>query len=82
MIKSLALMKIAKKLKVKNAWLAWIPVANFYILTQTAKQNGLWTLLFIGIIIPWIAGIVWLVIYGIGIWFLWLTGEKLKNHGL
>ncbi len=80
-IKSLALMKIAKKLKVKNAWLAWIPIGDFYLLTQTSKQSGWWTLLILGAFIPIIGGLFGLVLLGIGIWFLWITGERLKKSG-
>ena len=39
-IKALALMRIAKRTKTKNSWLAWIPIADFYLLTQTARQSG------------------------------------------
>ena len=80
-IKSLALMRIAQKTKTKNSWLAWIPIADFYLLTQTARQSGWWTLLFIGIFIPIVTGLVGLAILIITIWLLWLTGEKLKKNG-
>ena len=35
---SLGLMGLAKRAGVKNAWLAWIPVANVYILGDTADH--------------------------------------------
>ena len=34
-----ALMTIAKKTKTANPWLAWIPVANLYLVTQIAKVS-------------------------------------------
>ena len=80
-IKSIALMKIAKRTKTPNAWLAWIPIADFYLLTQTARQSGWWTLLFIGVFIPIVTGLVGLAILIITIWLLWLTGERLKKNG-
>jgi len=37
---------IAKKLKYKKAWLAWIPVANFFLYPILAKKIGFGVLLF------------------------------------
>ena len=42
---SLCLMLIAKKMGVANAWLAWIPIANIYLMTQMAGRPGWWTVL-------------------------------------
>jgi len=36
---SLALMITAKKLNVKNAWLAWIPIANTYLMSRMAQKH-------------------------------------------
>jgi len=41
---SWALMTIAKKTDTPNAWLAWIPIANLYLMTQVA-QIPWWTFL-------------------------------------
>lgn len=48
---ALAMMKIAQKTKTPNGWLAWIPIANLYLMTQLAKVPW-WTmlLLFLGFI--------------------------------
>jgi len=40
-------MKIAKKTNTSNAWLAWIPIANIYLLTKIAQKPGWWLLLFL-----------------------------------
>ena len=55
---SLALMTIAKKTDTENAWLAWIPFANTYLISQIA-QTPWWTfIVFIALIlIPIVGGI-------------------------
>lgn len=58
---SWALMTIADKTKTKNGWLAFIPIANVYLMTQIAKLNGWWTLVVLLPIIPVIGGIALLV---------------------
>ena len=42
---SFALMTIANKLNVQNSWLAWIPIANLYLMTQCAGLEWWWMLL-------------------------------------
>ena len=39
-IYSFLLMKIAQKTKTENAWLAWIPIANIFLMAFIAKKNG------------------------------------------
>jgi len=75
---ALALIGIAKKTKTKNAWMAWIPIANFYLVTQMAKLNGLWTLILLAYFIPGIGG---LVVAGIGIWMFWRIAERIRMPG-
>ena len=60
---SLAIMAIAKRTKTENAWLAWIPIANFYLITQIAKQNGLWTLALLAGFIPFIGPVDFGILY-------------------
>ena len=43
---SLTLMIVAKRLNVEPAWLAWIPIANLYLMSKIAKQPW-WPILFI-----------------------------------
>ena len=76
---ALAFMSIAKKTKTKNAWLAWVPIANFYLLTQMAKKSRHWTWILLLALIPLpFAG---LVIAGVGIWFFWIVAERIKFPG-
>lgn len=75
---AIALMAIAKKTKTKNGWLAFIPIANFYLITQMAGENGWWTLILLAVFIPGIGG---LAVFGVGVWFFWLIAEKIKFPG-
>lgn len=43
---AVALMTIAKKTNTKLPWLAWIPIANFYLMTRIAKVPW-WTMLIV-----------------------------------
>ncbi len=40
-------MTIAKKLKYKKAWLAWIPVANLFLIPILAKKDWVWGFMFL-----------------------------------
>jgi hypothetical protein len=44
---SLALQTIANKTATANAWLAWIPIANLFLLLSVAKKPLWWFLLFL-----------------------------------
>ena len=37
---------IANKTSTPNSWLAWVPVANIYLMCKVADKSGWWTLLF------------------------------------
>jgi hypothetical protein len=59
---SMCIMKIAQKLGVENAWLAWIPIINIWILVQCAGKEWWWILLcfipianIIAVIVIWMA---------------------------
>ena len=72
---SLAWMKIARKLKYKRAWLAWIPVANLAMILQLGGFH--WALIFL-ILIP-ILG--WAALAVLGIISLWRIFEKRRYPG-
>jgi len=60
---SLSLMKIAQKLGVENAWLAWIPIINLWILVQCAGKEWWWILLlFIPLVNIVVQVIIWMAI--------------------
>jgi hypothetical protein len=50
---SLTLMIVAKKTKTQPAWIAWIPLANYYLMAKTARMHW-WPLIFLigGLIFP------------------------------
>ena len=57
---SLALQIIARKTKTENAWLAWIPIANLYIMCKIADAPCWWLLL---LFIPFINFIIAIVLW-------------------
>ena len=75
---ALALMAIAKKTKTPNGWLAFIPIANIYLITQMAGVPAWYTLLVILPIIPFIGVIaMWVVI----IYMFWKIAEAIGKPG-
>ncbi len=75
---ALALMSIAKKTKTKNAWLAWIPIANIYLMTQVGKVPAWWTLSVLLPIIPFIGG---LALAAVMIYIWWKIAEAIHRPG-
>ena len=75
---ALALMGIAKKTRTPNSWLAWIPIANFYLITQMAKVSGLWTLFLLASFIPIAGG---LALFACTIWLFWRIAERIDMPG-
>ncbi|MFA6888407.1 MAG: hypothetical protein WC254_02840 [Candidatus Woesearchaeota archaeon] len=75
---ALALQAIAKRTKTKNTWLAWIPFANIYLMTQIGKLPGWVTLFVICTFIPHIGPFI-AAIFTITIW--WKIAEARKYPG-
>ncbi len=50
----LTVMKTAKRLNVEPAWLAWIPIANLYLILKMGKQPSWTMLLLLSGLIPYI----------------------------
>ena len=75
---AIALMTIAKKTNTKNGWLAFIPIANVYLITQIAGLSGWWTLIILASLIPFIGSLLMLVVM---IWMFWRIAEKIKYPG-
>ena len=55
------LWKIAQKFDLEYAWLAWIPIANLWVMCKLAGYGGAWFLLFI---VPCVG-----FIFGIYVWY-------------
>lgn len=65
---AIALMAIAKRTNTPNGWLAWIPIANIYLMTQIGKQSGWWTL---GILVAFIPVLGTLAVLALIIFLGW-----------
>ncbi len=75
---ALALYAIAKRTKTKNPWLAWIPFANIYLMTQIAKVPW-WTIFFLCFsFIPWFGPAV-VTVFTVVLW--WRIAEVRKRPG-
>ena len=72
---SLAWMTIARKLKYKHPWLAWIPIANMAMVFQLGGFHWAWIFLILIPILGWIALFVLVVIS------TWKIFEKRKYPG-
>ena len=71
---AIALMGIAKKTGTPNRWLAFIPIANVYLVTQMAGVSALWTLIIFAAIIPLIGGFA---VIAAMIWMFWHITAKI-----
>lgn len=79
-ISAFALMKIAQKTNTENAWLAWIPIANIFLMVFMAKKEWWWALIILlAGIVPIIGSIVSI---GVLIYVWWLICEKLNKPGV
>lgn len=60
---ALALQTIAKKTGTQNAWLAWIPLANIFLMLDIAKKPMWWFLLFLVPLVNLVMGVlVWMAV--------------------
>ena len=75
---AIVLMTIAKKTKTQNEWLAWLPIANIYLMTQIAKVPGWVTLAILLALIPLIGGLIFFAVY---IWLWWKIAEARQKPG-
>ncbi len=72
---SLAWYTLGKKLKYKNSWLAWIPIARWAMILQLGKFHWAWVFLILIPILGWIALFIILIISK------WTIYEKRKYPG-
>lgn len=78
---ALALSAIAKKTNTEPAWLAWIPVANIYLLTKIAKMPWWPMLLMIGFVIPFVNILAAIAIGVFSIIWYWKMYERVGRPG-
>ena len=55
---SFCLMKIADKLEIPNSWLAWIPIAQIWVMVRAAGKPGWWLVLFFIPLVNFIIGLI------------------------
>ncbi|MDD5192527.1 MAG: hypothetical protein PHX96_05285 [Candidatus Nanoarchaeia archaeon] len=72
---ALAWKTIARKLKYKNSWLAWIPIVNLAMILQLGGFHWAWIFLILIPILGWIALFVLIIIA------TWRIFEKRKYPG-
>ena len=65
------LQTIARKTDIPDDWLAWIPIANLYLLCKIAGRSGWWTLAFFVPLLNIVIAIIW--------W--WSIAEKRNKPG-
>jgi len=75
---ALALMAIAKKTDTPNTWLAWIPIANVYLMTQIAGLPEWYTLGILLGLIPFVGSIAVAVLF---VYFFWKIAEAIGKPG-
>lgn len=75
---SYALMTIANRTKTKYAWLAWIPIANLYLVVTIAKLPWPYVFLILVSLIPGIGGLAYM---GLMAWWFWRIAEVRKLPG-
>jgi|ERR1700690_1979100 len=57
---ALALQTIAQKTNTENGWLAWIPIANIYLMVMIARKPAWWFILFL---IPLVNIVMYVIIW-------------------
>ena len=75
---ALALMTIAKKTNTEPAWLAWIPIANVWLMIKIAGLQWWWIFLLLLPIVPVIGAIA---MYAAVIYIWWRIAEARKFPG-
>ena len=75
---SLALMAIAKRTKTRHAWLAWIPIANMYLMAKIGRQSG-W--LVFGFLLAFIPIIGIFIGLALSVYLWWKIAEQRNRPG-
>ena len=65
--RSLVLMALAKKTNTANAWLAWVPVADFYLMLEIGGLPGWYMVGLLVIFMPFFGSLLFIA----GMVFLW-----------
>ena len=80
-----ALMTVARKLKEEPAWLAWIPIANLWLMWKVSgtEQWSFWLVLagFLLGFIPLLGWLLNLTAIVLVFWWMWKLAERLGKPG-
>ena len=66
---AIALMTIAKKTNTPDAWLAWIPIANIYLMTRIVGVS------------PWLTALAIILYSPVMVFLLWKIAEVRQKPG-
>ncbi|MCK9614827.1 MAG: hypothetical protein M0R48_04895 [Candidatus Omnitrophica bacterium] len=75
---ALCLYLIAKKTAVEPAWLAWIPIANLFLMCNIAKISYLWLLGILGLFIPFVSILANIYLIGLFV-YVWYKIAIARN---
>ena len=78
---SFALMTLAKKMKMERSWLAFIPVANLYLMSKMAKMHWWPVLLVIGTFFSEINEFFGFALTVFAVIWMWKIFEEFKKPG-
>ena len=78
---SLTVMLTAQRLKVKNSWLAWIPIANLVLLANMAKMHWWPVLLLAAFWIPVVNFIAIIILVVFTFVWMWKICERRHRPG-
>ncbi len=76
-----ALMTLAKRMKMEKAWLAFIPVANIYLMSKMAKMPSWPIFLIIGAVIPIIGALFAIALTVFVVIWMWKIFEYFNKPG-
>lgn len=67
---ALCLFFIAKKTSTEPAWMAWVPIANMFLMCNIAKMSYLWLLGLLGSLIPYLSIVANIYLMGLFV-YMW-----------
>lgn len=71
---AIPLYKLAKTRKISNAWLAWLPIGNLWIISRVAGyEGGMAALTTIGLLVPYVSIVVLF-------WLAYRTAKELEMN--
>lgn len=76
---ALALMALAKKTNTPNGWLAWIPIANIFLMVNISKQPWWWALVIL--LVPLVPFIGQIAAIAATIFIWWKIAEAIQKPG-